>query len=118
MNLPASDYRCYRHPDREAYITCQRCERMICPDCMRDASVGFHCPSCVAEGAKSVRAPRTIAGGAVSAYDGLVTKVLIGLNVAAYILQLATEDRSGSVFQRGAMQSLSLIHISEPTRPY
>ena len=108
MNLPASDYRCYRHPDREAYITCQRCERMICPDCMRDASVGFHCPSCVAEGAKSVRAPRTIAGGAVSAYDGLVTKVLIGLNVAAYVLQLATDDRSGSVFQRGAMQSFAV----------
>jgi len=108
MNLPASDYRCYRHPDREAYITCQRCERMICPDCMRDASVGFHCPSCVAEGAKSVRAARTIAGGAVSAYDGLVTKVLIGLNVAAYVLQLATDDRSGSVFQRGAMQSFAV----------
>ncbi len=108
MNLPESAYRCYRHPDREAYISCQRCERMICPDCMRDASVGFHCPSCVTEGAKSVRAPRTIAGGAVSANVGLVSKVLIGLNVVAYIAQLATDDKVGSVFQRGAMQSYAV----------
>ncbi len=108
MNLPESAYRCYRHPDREAYISCQRCERMICPDCMRDASVGFHCPSCVSEGAKSVRAPRTIAGGAVSAHEGLVSMVLIGLNVVAYIAQLATDGNAGSVFQRGAMQSYAV----------
>ena len=25
---------CYRHPDRETYIRCTRCERPICPDCM------------------------------------------------------------------------------------
>ena len=43
---------CYRHPGRETYIRCQRCDRPICPDCMRDAAVGFQCPSCVAEGAK------------------------------------------------------------------
>ena len=108
MNPAAQDYHCYRHPDREAYIACQRCERMICPDCMRDASVGFHCPSCVSEGAKSVRTPRTMAGGAISAYDRLVSKILIGLNVVAYIAQLATEDKAGSVFQRGAMQSYAV----------
>ncbi len=85
MNLPASDYRCYRHPDREAYISCQRCERLICPECMNDASVGFQCPSCIAEGAKSVRAPRTIAGGAVSGRDGVVSMTLIGINVVAFL---------------------------------
>ena len=37
---------CYRHPERETYIRCQRCDRPICPDCMRDAAVGFHCPAC------------------------------------------------------------------------
>ena len=105
MSQPAETYRCYRHPDRDAYIACQRCERMICPECMRDASVGFHCPSCVTEGAKSVRAPRTIAGGAISANVGVVSFVLIALNVIAYIAQLATENKTGSVFQRGAMQS-------------
>ncbi|KAA1395745.1 rhomboid family intramembrane serine protease [Aeromicrobium ginsengisoli] len=104
MNLPASDYRCYRHPDREAYISCQRCERLICPECMNDASVGFQCPSCIAEGAKSVRAPRTIAGGLVSANAGSVTMVLIAINVLAFVVQIATGDRSSGIYQHGAMQ--------------
>ena len=103
MNLPASDYRCYRHPDREAYISCQRCARLICPECMNDASVGFQCPSCVIEGAKSVRAPRTLAGGAVSARVGIVSMVLIGINVAGYVLTLATGGTNGSFFEDGAM---------------
>ena len=36
---------CYRHPDRETYIACQRCSRPICPDCMRDAAVGLPVPA-------------------------------------------------------------------------
>ena len=103
MNLPAEDYRCYRHPDREAYISCQRCERLICPECMRDASVGFQCPSCVVEGAKSVRAPRTIAGGTVTGREGVVSMTLIGLNVAVYVLQLATGDQNGAIFDEGSL---------------
>lgn len=104
MSLPAEEYRCYRHPDREAYISCQRCERLICPECMRDAAVGFQCPSCLAEGAKSVRQPRTIAGGAIPGRDGIVSMVLIGLNVVVFLLQLATGDTDGDVYQQGAMQ--------------
>ncbi|MCW2838710.1 MAG: hypothetical protein JWR55_193 [Aeromicrobium sp.] len=108
MNLPAEDYRCYRHPDREAYISCQRCERLICPECMNDASVGFQCPSCITEGVKSVRQPRTIAGGAISGREGIVSMILIGLNVAAYVVQVATGDVSGDVFQEGALQGYAV----------
>ncbi|WP_200955009.1 rhomboid family intramembrane serine protease [Aeromicrobium sp. Root236] len=111
MNLPASDYRCYRHPDREAYISCQRCERLICPECMNDASVGFQCPSCIAEGAKSVRAPRTMAGGLVSSNVGTVSLALIGVNVAAYLLTRATGGTDGSVFQHGAMLAESRFNL-------
>jgi membrane associated rhomboid family serine protease len=100
----AVDQRCYRHPDREAYISCQRCERLICPECMRDAAVGFQCPECIAEGRKSVRAPRTVVGGAISMQAGAVSMVLLGINVVVYLLQLATEGNVNSVFQLGAMQ--------------
>jgi membrane associated rhomboid family serine protease len=105
VNLPAEDYRCYNHPDREAYISCQRCERLICPDCMREASVGFQCPSCIAEGAKTVRQPRSLAGGAITGREGRVSMILIGINVAAYVAQLATGNLSGEVYQRGALQA-------------
>ena len=108
MNLPAEAYRCYRHPDHEAYISCQRCERLICPECMREAAVGFQCPTCITEGAKTIRQPKTLAGGTISGTEGRVSLVLIGINVAAYVAQLATEGRAGSVFERGALRGLEV----------
>jgi len=78
--------RCYRHTDRETWISCQRCGKPICPDCMRPASVGFHCPDCVAEAAKSVRQPRTAAGGLIPQTAGRVTMVLIGLNLVVFAI--------------------------------
>lgn len=76
---------CYRHPDRETYVRCTRCDRPICPDDMVAASVGFHCPDDARGGAASVRRPRTTYGGAVSANPLLVTQVLIGLNVVVFL---------------------------------
>ena len=35
---------CYRHPERMTGISCQRCHRPICGECMNPASVGFQCP--------------------------------------------------------------------------
>ena len=87
---------CYRHPDREAHIRCVRCERRICPECMIPASVGFQCPECVKEGNKSVRQARTVFGGRVTNDPGWVSKVLIGINVVAYVLQQAV---SGFTFR-------------------
>ncbi|MFF4271608.1 rhomboid family intramembrane serine protease [Streptomyces sp. NPDC001536] len=75
---------CYRHPKVESHVRCTRCDRYICPDCMREASVGHQCVECVKEGARSVRQARTVVGGRVSAVP-LVTYVLIGLNVLAYL---------------------------------
>ncbi|MFJ2023594.1 rhomboid family intramembrane serine protease [Streptomyces sp. NPDC087897] len=82
---------CYRHPDRETGISCTRCERPICPACMVGASVGFQCPDCVRQGAGTGRRPaagrpRTVAGGTVAADPRLVTKVLLGINLAVFLL--------------------------------
>lgn len=80
---------CYRHPDRETYVRCVRCDRPICPDCMHAASVGFQCPDDVKAGNAGIRAARTTFGGRVSADAGRVTFVLIGVSVAAYVAQIA-----------------------------
>ena len=48
---------CYRHPDRQSYVLCQRCGRTICSECQTQAAVGVHCPECVREARAS--APRT-----------------------------------------------------------
>ncbi|MGW4866670.1 rhomboid family intramembrane serine protease [Streptomyces chartreusis] len=89
---------CYRHPDRETGIRCTRCERPICPECMVSASVGFQCPDCVRGGsgtghAPSAAQPRTIAGGTVDGDPRLVTKILIGICLAVFLVQLSVGDR-------------------------
>lgn len=89
---------CYRHPDRETGVRCTRCERPICPECMISASVGFQCPECVRAGsgtghAPSASQPRTLAGGTVTADPRLLTKILIGLNLAVFLVQLSVGDR-------------------------
>ncbi|MFJ9039759.1 rhomboid family intramembrane serine protease [Streptomyces sp. NPDC102406] len=81
---------CYRHPDRQTGVRCVRCERPICPECMIDASVGFQCPECVRGGsgagpAPSASRPRTVAGGTIAADPRLMTKILIGINVAVFL---------------------------------
>ena len=46
---PSSHAVCSWHPDRGTALTCTRCGRPACPECLTPASVGFHCRACVAE---------------------------------------------------------------------
>jgi membrane associated rhomboid family serine protease len=82
--------RCYRHADRETWVSCTRCERPICPECLRPASVGFQCPQCVAEGNASVRRARTPYGGSIAERPGMVSAVLGVLNVVAFVITAIT----------------------------
>jgi membrane associated rhomboid family serine protease len=95
---------CYRHPDRETGVRCTRCERPICPQCMISASVGFQCPECVRGGsgtghAPTASQPRTLAGGTVTADPRLLTKVLIGINLAVYLVQLSVGNSFTDKFE-------------------
>ncbi|GII28533.1 rhomboid family intramembrane serine protease [Planotetraspora mira] len=82
---------CYRHPGRETYVRCQRCDRPICPDCMREAAVGHQCVECVREGNQSVRQAQAPLGGAAVAKPR-VTWALLILNVLAYGLEYLWPD--------------------------
>lgn len=86
---------CYRHPSRETYVRCVRCDRPICPDCMRDASVGHQCPECVAEGRRTVRQTRTTFGGTRAGVQGYVTNGLIGLNTLMLIISVFSASGGG-----------------------
>ncbi|WP_113702099.1 rhomboid family intramembrane serine protease [Nonomuraea lactucae] len=83
---------CYRHPGRETWVRCQRCERPICPDCMRDAAVGFQCPECVAEGNKGIRQARSTFGGS-PVRAPYVTWTLLVVNVLVFGGQYLTGGR-------------------------
>jgi membrane associated rhomboid family serine protease len=113
------DLRCYRHPDRATGIRCVRCDRPICPDCMVPASVGFQCPECVNEGRRTVRTPTTVYGGRIrpGSRPDIVTRVLIGINVAVFILTTASgasilsgSGGASSIYYRFALVPVQVAH--------
>ncbi|MEZ0577562.1 rhomboid family intramembrane serine protease [Nocardioides sp. MH1] len=116
---PAGGPTCYRHPGRETYIRCQRCDKPICPDCMRDAAVGFQCPDCLKEGARSTRQARTAYGGKRSGDPRLTTFALIGLNVAVWVAILLTgASRSKLVDALALSPRGSCDSVDQPAKHY
>lgn len=79
---------CYRHPGRETWVSCVRCGRPACPDCLRQASVGQQCVECVRGASRGTRVARTAFGGRLST-TATVTWALMGINVLLYLIQLA-----------------------------
>ncbi len=78
---------CPRHPDRESYVRCQRCNRPTCPECQRPAAVGIQCVDCVKEASASARQVRTVFGGSVTDARPQATITIIGICVAVFIGQ-------------------------------
>src|SRR4051794_40415460 len=76
---------CVRHPDRPTGLRCTRCDRPACPECLREASVGYQCVDCVAEGRRTVRRGTTVAG-APQRPRLVVTPTLIGLNLLVFAI--------------------------------
>jgi membrane associated rhomboid family serine protease len=83
---------CPRHPDRVAYVRCQRCGRPTCPECQRPAAVGIHCVDCVREAARTAPQRRTVFGAPVREGGPVVTYAILGLTVLSYLLQLFLGD--------------------------
>ncbi len=107
--LPAQTPMCYRHPDRPTYVRCTRCQRPVCPECMRSAAVGHQCVECVNEGAKSVRAPRTQFGGVARSGVPVLTYALIAVNVVVFVLQMV----SGNLEKELTLQPASIAAYDE-----
>ena len=77
---------CYRHSGRETYVSCVRCGRPACPDCLRSAAVGQQCVDCVREANRGTRRPSGVLGGrAIS--GAVVTWTLVAINVIAYVAE-------------------------------
>lgn len=80
---------CYRHPDRETRVSCSRCGRPICTDCMIPSPVGMHCPECAGE-RQVVKRP-AFSGQSAGAAAMPLTIALIVINVVVFIAELGRE---------------------------
>jgi membrane associated rhomboid family serine protease len=90
---------CWWHPERQTGLRCTRCERPACPECLREASVGYQCIDCVQAARQEHRAQRaryrkqgfgarTVAGARASS-TAIVTPVLIAINVLIFVITAA-----------------------------
>jgi membrane associated rhomboid family serine protease len=99
--------RCYRHPNRETYVSCSECGRPICTECMTAAPVGQRCPEHSGKPQGVGRMTTGIRRAGYEGHGGLVTRVLIGINVAVYLLELAqggTINGVGSkIYEKGVL---------------
>jgi len=92
---------CYRHPDRQSFVLCQRCLRTICPECQTQGAVGVICPECLRDQQKAqspaqVKAQRRAAmPRAVTVRDTrpLATYVIIGVTVGRESARVTARGR-------------------------
>ncbi len=92
---------CYRHPGREAGRSCTRCGRAACSECLVQAAVGSHCLDC----ARASRPDTSFKAKSWNARQHtLVTNVLIGANLAVFILISLADP--GSLSGRGGISRL------------
>ena len=80
---------CYRHPNRETYVSCSECDRPICEDCMTFAPVGIRCPDHSGQPQGAARVTQGMRRASFEGTGALVTKVLVGINAAVFLLELA-----------------------------
>lgn len=108
--------RCYRHPDRETYVSCTECGRGICPDCMTFGHVGIRCPDHAGVGGRPSAAPRRSASRRslfqLSGRGPIVTQVLVALNAGIFLLQLMLGgDLNGTgnwIYEKGVLVSSAI----------
>jgi membrane associated rhomboid family serine protease len=105
---------CYRHPDRETGLSCSGCGRPICADCATFAAVGIRCPDHAGSGQRQPvttkirpRPVRRAPGVALATTDAPITKLLIAVNVAIYLVG-ATQggglaDPGNSIVRAGSL---------------
>ncbi|PZE87017.1 rhomboid family intramembrane serine protease [Curtobacterium sp. MCBD17_032] len=114
----ASSNTCYRHPDRQSFVLCQRCGRTICPECQTPAAVGVHCPECVREQRARFTENRrasgpsslTVARRRFATVDQKATVVLIAVSVVVWLL----DQLSGGFLAQWLAYNSALV----PTQPW
>jgi membrane associated rhomboid family serine protease len=129
------DNYCYRHPDRQSFVLCQRCLRTICPECQTQAAVGVICPECMKEQRKSQtqaqkRANRRWGRGSVAAVTQgekpIVTYAILAVTAFVGLLQLIPgfeitrqllfaavylyPDLNGGIFEPWRLLTAALVH--------
>ncbi|HEY7589396.1 MAG TPA: hypothetical protein VH723_00245 [Candidatus Limnocylindrales bacterium] len=84
--MTAASLFCFRHPARETYVRCGRCERPICTSCGLQGPVGLRCKDCgtPARDPLTSLAPAELGAGAAAAVGAGTIAGLVGLQIGFF----------------------------------
>jgi membrane associated rhomboid family serine protease len=109
MSTAESRY-CYRHPDRETGLSCSECGRPVCADCATFGPVGIRCPDHTSAAGRRPamrlrpRPVRRAQGVALGTGTAPITRALIAINVAVYLVTVVQghglNSPGGSLYDR------------------
>jgi membrane associated rhomboid family serine protease len=111
---------CFRHPDRPTGLRCVRCDKPACPECLREASVGYQCVECVAEGQRGVRRKTTIAG-APHRRTLIAVPVLALVNLGVFAITASqagsmARNADSTLFDDWVLWPRAVLSFGEPWR--
>ena len=114
---PGAPAVCVRHPDRATGLSCTRCGRPACPECLREASVGYQCVDCVEQARRGVRRGGIKLVGTARSGHPVMAYVLIALNVLIFGWTVAeagsiTDNADAPLFYEWALVP-GLVHDGE-----
>lgn len=79
--VPSTPHVCYRHADRETRVSCGRCGKYLCADCVHHGPVGVRCIDCL-RGPRLELPPenfqRARTGGILLAIGWLIVLIVVG----------------------------------------
>jgi hypothetical protein len=77
---------CYRHPTRETYVRCGRCDQPICTGCALQGPVGLRCRVCGTPPRDPLTAfrPAELGAGAAAAVGAGTLAGLVGLQIGFF----------------------------------
>lgn len=111
---------CYRHPDRETWVRCGRCDQPICSRCAMQGPVGLRCKVCGTPSRDALATMRptqlaiaavvSLGGGAIVGYAGSALQIF-GLVAAFFGGGLIAEALDRSV---GIKRGPRIIAIAVP----
>ncbi|MGW5050861.1 rhomboid family intramembrane serine protease [Actinokineospora sp. NPDC004072] len=110
---------CARHRDRPTGLSCTRCGRPACPECLVEASVGYQCVDCVDAGRRTTRQAATVAGARVDGKPVLVPAIIavnVGIFLLTAVLARSVVDNGDSPFFRALVGFDPSITDGQPWR--
>jgi len=109
---------CYRHPDRQSFVLCQRCGATVCGECQTPVPVGVLCPDCAAQAKASAPQGNGVLGARAGSQAPIVTYSIMILCAVVFAAQWLTQNLPGLPSVTEALWYAPLYSLPQAFEPW